>query len=75
MRRLTAAIVVNDREIQQMSGKVMHTAWQHRSPDEMKRLQQLAQAAVGFDDKRGDQVVLENVAFSGNSDPGAVSSV
>ncbi len=47
----------------------MHTAWQHRSPDEMKRLQQLAQAAVGYDDKRGDQVVLENVAFSSNVDP------
>jgi flagellar M-ring protein FliF len=74
VRRLTAAIIVNDREVQQMSGKAMHTAWQHRSPDEMKSLQQLAQAAVGFDDKRGDQVVLENVAFSGNSDPGAVSS-
>ncbi|WP_041593180.1 flagellar basal-body MS-ring/collar protein FliF [Terriglobus roseus] len=68
VRRVTAAIVVNDREIQQMSGKRMHTAWQHRTPEEMKQLQQLAQAAVGFDDKRGDQVVLENVAFSGNND-------
>ena len=75
VRRLTAAIVVNDREIQQMSGRTMHTAWQHRSPDEMKRLQQLAQAAVGFDDKRGDQVVLENIAFSGNSDPAPASGV
>lgn len=75
VRRLTAAIIVNDRESHQMSGKVMHTTWQHRSPDEMNRLQQLAQAAVGFDEKRGDQVVLENVAFSGNSDPGAVSGV
>ncbi len=75
VRRLTAAIVVNDRELQQMSGKTMHTAWQHRSPDEMKRLQQLAQAAVGFDDKRGDQVVLENVAFSSNADPAVPSGL
>ena len=75
VRRLTAAIVVNDRAIEQMSGKSMHTAWQHRSPDEMKRLQQLAQAAVGFDEDRGDQLVLENVAFSGNTDPAAVSSI
>ncbi len=73
IRRLTAAIVVNDREIHQTSGKAEHTAWQHRSPDEMKRLQQLAQAAMGFDESRGDQVVLENIAFSGNSDPAAVS--
>ncbi len=75
VRRVTAAIVVNDREIQQMSGKTMHTAWQHRSPDEMKRLQQLAQAAVGFDEKRGDQVVLENIAFSGNVDPAVPSGL
>ena len=75
VRRLTAAIVVNDREIQQRSGKVMHTTWQHRSPDELQRLQQLAQAAVGFAEDRGDQVVLENVAFSGNTDPGAVTGI
>ena len=75
IRRLTAAIVVNDREIHQLSGKVEHVAWQHRSPDEMKRLQQLAQAAVGYDEDRGDEVVLENIAFSGNSDPVPTSGV
>ncbi len=73
VRRLTAAIVVNDREMQQMSGKTMHTVWQHRSPEEMLRLQQLARAAVGFDEKRGDAVVLENMAFSGNNEIAAVS--
>ena len=68
VRRITAAIVVNDREIHQVSGKTMHTAWQHRTPEEMKQLQALAHAAIGFDEKRGDSVVLENVAFSGNND-------
>ena len=68
IRRLTAAIVVNDRVTEQAAGKTAHTVWTHRSQEEMKQLQQLAQAAVGFDDKRGDQVVLENVAFSGNND-------
>jgi flagellar M-ring protein FliF len=33
----------------------------------MRRLEQLAQAAVGFDTRRGDQVVVENVSFSSNS--------
>jgi len=33
----------------------------------MRRLEQLAQAAVGFDTRRGDQVVVENVSFSTNS--------
>lgn len=73
IRRITAAIVVNDREIRQQSGNRIHTAWQHRSPDEMKQLQQLAQASVGYDEKRGDSVVLQNVAFSGNNDDVPVS--
>jgi flagellar M-ring protein FliF len=68
IQRMTAAVVVNDRVTQQMDGKTIHTVWQHRSPDEMKQLQQLAQASVGFDDKRGDQMVLENISFSGNND-------
>jgi len=33
----------------------------------MRRLEQLAQAAVGYDPRRGDQVVMENVSFSTNS--------
>jgi flagellar M-ring protein FliF len=33
----------------------------------MHRLEQLAQAAVGFDARRGDQVVMENVSFSTNA--------
>jgi flagellar M-ring protein FliF len=33
----------------------------------MHRLEELAQAAVGFDARRGDQVVIENVSFSNNS--------
>jgi flagellar M-ring protein FliF len=33
----------------------------------MHRLEELAQAAVGYDAKRGDQVVIENMSFSGNA--------
>jgi flagellar M-ring protein FliF len=33
----------------------------------MRRLEELAKAAVGFDSKRGDQVVVENVSFSSNA--------
>jgi len=68
IRRVTAAIVVNDREVHQGGSKSDQTVWQHRTPDEMKQLQQIAQAAIGYDDKRGDSVVLENIAFSGNND-------
>ena len=33
----------------------------------MRRLEELARAAVGFDLKRGDQVAMENVSFSSNA--------
>ena len=47
VHRLTAAIVVNDRLIQPQS-KSSAAKWQARSPDELKNLTTLAQAAVGF---------------------------
>jgi flagellar M-ring protein FliF len=66
IRRVTAAVVVNDRMAREGTGKLEHTAWKPRSPEEMQRLEQLARAAVGFDSTRGDQVVMENVSFSSN---------
>ncbi len=67
LARVTAAVVVNDRMATEGTGKAMKTVWKPRSPEEMHRLEELAQAAVGFDAKRGDQVVIENMSFSGNA--------
>jgi flagellar M-ring protein FliF len=66
LRRVTAAVVVNDRRTSEGAGKLEHAVWKPRSPEEMQRLEQLARAAVGFDAARGDQVVVENVGFSSN---------
>ena len=66
IRRLTAAVVVNDRQVVDASGKQQKTTWKPRSPEEMRRLEDLAQAAVGYDQKRGDQVVMQNIAFDSN---------
>lgn len=65
--RVTAAIVVNDRMTTEGTGKQMHTVWKPRSPEEMHRLEELTQAAVGYDQKRGDTVVIENMSFNSNS--------
>lgn len=67
VRRVSAAVVVNDRSVVEGTGKTEHTVWKPRSVEEMHRLEQLAQAAVGFDVRRGDQVVMENVSFSTNA--------
>jgi flagellar M-ring protein FliF len=65
VRRLTAAIVVNDRLAQQaVKGKA--AVWQPRSPDELRNLTALAQAAVGFDAARGDMLTVQDLAFDDN---------
>jgi len=64
--RIAAAVLVNDRAFPGVGKDGATTVWRSRTPDEMKRLEELAQAAVGFDGKRGDQLVMENISFEGN---------
>src|SRR5271154_2039146 len=45
VRRVSAAVVVNDRSATEGVGKQEHAVWKPRSADEMHRLEQLAQAA------------------------------
>lgn len=65
VRRLTAAVLINNRRV--VRGK--QVSWEARSPDEMKRLTDLAESAIGFDGTRGDQVSVEEMAF--DDDAGA----
>ena len=65
VRRLTAAIVVNDR-MAQMATRSKAAVWQPRTADELRNLTALAQAAVGFDTARGDAVTVEDLAFEEN---------
>ena len=65
LHRVTAAILINDRRVVSADGK--HVSWQPRTPAEMAELQQLAQAAVGFDAGRGDKVTVQNLSFADNS--------
>jgi flagellar M-ring protein FliF len=66
LQRLTVAVLVNDRMAIEGVGTTAKAVWKPRSSEEMHRLEGLAQAAVGFDLKRGDAVVVENVSFSSN---------
>jgi flagellar M-ring protein FliF len=65
VRRMTAAIVVNDRLVSAAEGKTP-ARWQPRSPDELRNLTALAQAAVGFNAARGDVLTVEDLAFDKN---------
>ena len=62
---MTAAIVVNDR-LAQLATKDKAAQWQPRSPEELRNLTALAQAAVGFDAARGDLLEVEDLAFEDN---------
>jgi len=65
LRRLTAAIVVNDR-LTQPAAQGKASVWQPRSAEELRNLTALAQAAVGFDSSRGDLLTVEDLPFDAN---------
>jgi len=64
IRRVAAAVLVDDViETKTDNGKTSE-ARRKRTPDEMKQLESLVKAAIGLDDRRGDQLSVENVAFT-----------
>jgi flagellar M-ring protein FliF len=65
VRRMTAAIVVNDRLVTPARGG-KPAVWQHWSAADLRNLTALAQAAVGYDNSRGDMVTVQDMAFEGN---------
>ena len=65
VRRLTAAIVVNDR-LEQLATRAKAAVRQPRSAEELRNLTALAQAAVGYEAARGDLVTVEDLAFESN---------
>ena len=74
IRRLTAAIVVNDRLVQ-LATKNKPTLWQPRSAGELQNLTALAQAAVGFDQTRGDALTVQDLAFDQNRSAAAPPAI
>jgi flagellar M-ring protein FliF len=60
-KRLSVAVVVNDRKITDAKGK---TTTKPLSDEEKQQLTELVKGVIGFDDKRGDTVSVINSAFS-----------
>jgi len=61
LRRLSLAVVVDDRKSTDQEGKITHKA---RTQDELDRITKLVKEAVGFDDQRGDTVSVINSSFA-----------
>ena len=63
IRRLTAAVLLDDViERKQEKGKWVETHHK-RTPEELKTISELAQAAIGFNSARGDVISVQNLAF------------
>ncbi len=63
MRRIAAAVLVDDAiEVTEQAGK-RSTTRRKRTADEMKTIEQLARAAIGVDAQRGDVLAVENLSF------------
>ncbi len=60
LRRLSVAVVVDDRHIPQSDGSVKAQSY---SQEDINRFSDLVKQAVGFDSSRGDQVTVTNVTF------------
>jgi len=63
VHRIAAAVVVDDAvETTDQAGK-RSTTRRKRTPEEMKQIEQLAEAAIGVNPQRGDVLAVENLSF------------
>jgi flagellar M-ring protein FliF len=63
IKYLAAAVLIDDAmEEKTVNGKPQETR-RKRTPEEMKQLEDLVRAAIGFNTQRGDQLSIQNVSF------------
>ncbi len=70
VRRVTAAVVVDHRQVQGEDGELTREAL---SAEELERISSLVREAVGYDEARGDRVNVVNSAFADTLKAGLAS--
>ena len=70
LKRATIAVLINDRPQGDRLPGIDHGSAGAWTPDQMKRITQLAQAAVGYDASRGDVISVENLSFDSTPETG-----
>jgi flagellar M-ring protein FliF len=63
VKRIAAALLVDDVVEQKGTGKQASTVRRKRTPEEMKQIEELARAAIGLDMSRGDIIAVNNLSF------------
>lgn len=63
IKRLSVAAVINDIPKEVQKGDIKETVYQPRSPEQLKKLEELIKNAVGIDPTRNDQISIVNLPF------------
>jgi len=64
LARLSVAVILDDEHVTAKDANGQpHTKNKPRSADEIQRIHNLVAASVGFDERRGDRLTVENIAF------------
>lgn len=71
IQRISIAVMVDGTTAPGANGK---PEWHERSPEEIARISALVKSAVGFDEKRGDQVQVVSMPFMGGESAAPLSS-
>ncbi len=66
IRRISLAVLVDDSETKDAKGVAQRAA---RTPEELQHITALVRGAIGFDEKRGDQVEVVNLRFAAEDLP------
>ena len=72
IRRISVAVLVDGIISENANGE---SQWAPRPQEELDALRELVVAAIGFDEERGDMVVVESMAFQPDATPGALVEV
>ncbi len=72
LQRVSAAILVDDAVVKTVRGGKVTFARRARTQAELNQIQQLAQAVIGFDAKRGDTISVQDMPFATDPDVGTL---
>jgi flagellar M-ring protein FliF len=66
IEHLSAAILVDDAMVKAVQGNKVSYTRHKRTQDELNKIQQIAEAVIGFDAKRGDTISVQDMSFDSN---------
>ncbi|MCX7822914.1 MAG: flagellar basal-body MS-ring/collar protein FliF [Syntrophobacterales bacterium] len=69
IKRLSVAVLVDGPYREERDKKTIKRIFVGRSPDELRSIEEMVKKAVGYNDARGDQVSVTNIAFAGEAPP------